>query len=1076
MGQRSEEWNKRIDIWMEELKAHLYEELGTVEFEGFITKDRLTYEEAMKQPFVPMKAGTPWGGKWEYGWFRTTIVVPKEAQGKILYFYPKPGGENLAWVNGKVACAVDLQHKEIKLTDSAVAGEQYTIVLESYAGHGPRLENGGPYPPERVPVPEPPKYQVAVGVSSFGIWHHDAFELLMDAFTLYDLWKALDPQSLRYAKIKEGLIEFTKIVDYELPRAERHATFVKARQVLKPLLACVNGSTAPEFTIFGQSHLDLAWKWPWEDTRRKCGRTYSNQLTLADEYPDYKFLACEPVILKCIKEEYPELYTRIKDKVKKGQFIPEGGVWVEPDTNIPSGESLIRQFVWAKRWFKKEFNYDTKMVWLPDCFGFTGQLPQIMIGTGMKYFTTQKIARALKGHDVFPYNIFWWEGIDGTSILTHFFKKNNSRYEPQLLIERWNKDRVQQENIDTFLFPFGYGDGGGGPTREMLEVVERTKDLEGMPRTVMQSPIAFFEDLEKRSNIRNRYVGEIYLAWHRGAYTAQAKTKKGNRKSEVALRDLELWGSLAHIHGNEASYPYGEINDMWEKLLFNQFHDILAGTSITRVHDEAEKDFDIIIKHSNELIGRAIETIANHYHQEKEVDRITVFNSLSWERNSLIKLPKMMNSARDSSNRNMEVQKLGNDYYAMTKVPACGFTTIYPYYDEAGDENAEVDQSINKIIVTENILENQLLRIRLNEAGEITSIYDKEANIEYAQGLCNRFSMYQDINVDYDAWELSNFYDELPVELNKDSKVEVISKGKLFGTIRVTKKLNNSLLVQDITIYSGSRRVDFKTRVDWQETHKLLKVEFPVNVFTDEAIEEIQFGYVKRPTHRSRQYDKDRFEVCNHRYTALTEHTRCFAVLNDCKYGVSTTGNSIELSLLKAPVIPDMYADKGLQEFTYSIYAAPCSFYDSDIIRQGYELNMPVVSYERISAETNTTDRFSVDRIDGLLDLKDRNSFTCINENSFIEISNPGIILETVKMADDGSGDLILRLYEAKKSHASCQLRLDYPINSIWEVNMLEELDTGNKLVTEEVDNGKIVNLNFHPFEIKTLRITRRNG
>ncbi|NLK74416.1 MAG: alpha-mannosidase [Clostridiales bacterium] len=1064
MGQRSEEWNKRIAIWIEELNAHLYEELGTVELEGFVTKDRLTYDEAMKQSFVPMPPGTQWGGKWEYGWFRTSIVLPEEAQGQVIYFFPKPGDESLSWVNGKIACAVDLQHQEIKLTDTATAGEKYTIVLESYAGHGPRLENGGPYPPERVAVPEPPRYQVTVGESSFGIWNKDAFDLLMDAFTLYNLWKALDPKSLRYAKIKEGLVEFTKIVDYELPRKERNATFVKARQVLQPLLSCVNGSTAPEFTIFGQSHLDLAWKWPWEETRRKCGRTYSNQLTLADEYPDYKFLACEPVILKCIKEEYPELYVRIKDKVHNGQFIPEGGVWVEPDTNIPSGESLIRQFVWAKRWFNKEFNCDTKMVWLPDCFGFTGQLPQIMIGTGMRYFTTQKIARALKGHDEFPYNIFWWEGIDGTKILTHFFKKNNSRYEPQLLLERWNTDRVQQEDIDTFLFPFGYGDGGGGPTREMLEIVERTKDLEGMPRTVMQSPIAFFEDLEKRTNIRNRYVGEIYLAWHRGAYTAQAKTKKGNRKSEVAIRELELWGSLAHIHNKEAIYPYEELHIMWEKLLFNQFHDILAGTSITRVHDEAERDFDSIISKSNELVSSALEAIAEHYSGEKPTNSVTVYNSLSWERVTLVKLPYGMNSALDSGNKPMQTQKLGSDYYVMAKLPACGFTTIYPFNKGAMDEQAVVDQSMNKVIVTDNIMENEFLRIEFNSLGEITSIYDKEAGIEYAQGLCNHFRMYQDVNVDYDAWELSNFYDELPIELNNHSEIEVISQGQLFGTIRVTRILNNSKMVQEITIYADSRRVDFKTSIDWQESHKLLKVDFPVNVFADEALEEIQFGYVKRPTHRSRQYDKDRFEVCNHRYTALTEHTRCFAVLNDCKYGVSTNGNSIELSLLKAPLIPDMYADKGLQEFTYSIYAAPCSFYDSDIIRQGYELNMPATSIERISTES----------INNTLDIKSRKTSTCIDENSFIEISNSGIILETVKLADDGSGDIILRLYEAKGAHTNCQLALNFHLNNIMEVNMLEELDSGAELIIEEVERRRIVELTFRPFEIKTLRIIRK--
>jgi alpha-mannosidase len=1131
MNQRAEEWNKRISIWVEELQNHLYIELHTVNFDGYFTKERLSYEEAMEQSFVSMLPGSSWGEKWEYGWFRINVVLSKEAQGKRIYFIPKTGGESLAWVNGKIACAVDLQHDGIMLTDSGKAGDSFTIVLESYAGHGPRLENGGPYPPERIAVPEPPKHQVVVGTSSYGLWNQEAFELAMDVGTLYKLYQVVDPKSLRYAKIKDGLQEFTKIVDFELPLKERNTSYIVARQVLQPLLSCVNGSTMPEFTIFGQSHLDLAWKWHWEETRRKCARTYSNQLTLSDEYPDYKFLVCEPVILESIKKDYPELYPKIKEKVNQGKFLPEGGVWVEPDTNIPSGESLIRQCVWGKRWFQKEFGYDTKMVWLPDCFGFSGQLPQIMIGTGMKYFTTQKIARALKGNDKFPYNIFMWQGIDGTEILTHFYNKNNSRYNPQLLVERWNNDRVQQENIETFLFPFGFGDGGGGPTREMLEMVRRTKDLEGVPRTKIQSPIAFFEEIEQKGNVKNRYVGELYLAWHRGTYTVQAKAKKGNRLAEVALRELEFWGTLAiqqdcvldqdqdsildqdqdsildqnqdsilnqnleSIRKSNYQFPRKVVNKLWEKLLFNQFHDILAGTSITRVQQEAEQDFELIVNDAKQLCDNAFAfMVGGQKKTDYEHSSIVLFNSLSWKRWAFVELPEHETGALDSRNRLLESQIIEGKTFVRAKMPACGYTTIYPFQEEQNTEdennpedeqnskdehnfeneqnfedkqnfednqnsedelnfedsqNSEVElsnelelESINnKIYVSQFRMENEFLRIQFNDCGDITSIYDKVSNMEYASGLCNHFCMYQDINVDYDAWELSNFHEELPVELNNKAKVEVIASGNLFGTIRVSKKVNCSELIQDITLYAGSRRVDFKTKIDWQETHKILKVEFPVQIFAQEALQEIQFGYVNRPTHRSRQYDADRFEVCNHRYTALTEVKRCFAVLNDSKYGVSTNENKIQLSLLRAPLIPDMYADKGKQEFTYAFYAAPCSFFDSEIIRQGYELNMPV---GRFYGEAD--------------------------EKSFFELDASGVILETVKMAEDGTEDIILRLYEAKKNHENCRMKIHLSFDRIYEANMLEQIQMEMEFQWDERETRE-VELVFRPFEIKTLRV-----
>lgn len=1024
MSQREVTIEKRIEIWLDEFKNHFYVPLEEVAFEVHFTKEMLTYSEAIKREFHPIQVGMEWGEKWEYGWFRTSIQLPSQAKDKSIYFMPGIGGEMLVYVNGVEAGSVDLQHDGIMLTQNGNEGDSYTIVMESYAGHGPRLEHAGPAVPERVVIPEPPKYQVRVKASSFGIWNKDVFDLYMDADTLYKLYLSLESKSLRRQKIKEGLYEFTKIIDFELPKEDRFP-YKKAKEVLAPLLLCTNGSTAPLLTIFGQSHLDLAWKWPWAETRRKCGRTLSTQLAFMDEYEDYKFLLCEPVITESIKKDYPDIYERIIDKFVDGQVIPEGGMWVEPDTNIPSGESLIRQCTFGRQWFLEEFGIETKLVWLPDCFGFSGQLPQIMVGCKMQYFSTQKISRALKGHERFPYNNFYWEGIDGSRILTHFFKKNNSRYDPYQLNERWKEDRVQEENIETFLFPFGYGDGGGGATRDMLESVKRTKDLEGAPRTRMESPIEFFERLEK-TQVRNFYVGEIYLPWHRGTYTAESKIKKANRKAEFAVRDLEFILSLCCVSypGIMQNQDYDKkVRELWEILLFNQFHDIIAGTSITRVHQEALEDLTYVIEEAIKIKHLLLNDM------EGNRKGISVINTLSWNRKELVLLPESLENPCNDKGEELAVHIGKEGRYCMVSLPSLGATTIY---DKEGNPSTRVEHPVKARDLS---LENSKLRVEFDSCGQIVRIFHKESQIEFAESVCNKFRMFKDVNIEYDAWELSPYYEEMEIELEDMAHIEVIEESGLFATIRITKNLHNSSLVQDITMYADSNRVDFKTKIDWRETHKLLKVEFPIAIHSQEAYEEIQFGYVKRPTHKSKNSDADRFEVCNHKYTALSEANRTFAVLNDCKYGVSSNKNVIALTLLRAPVIPDMHSDKGLHEFTYSIYLDDCNFYASDVVRQGYQLNVPVTVIK-----------------------KDIGNF------SFLELTNKDIIVETIKLADDKSKDIIVRLYESKGGHCSCIMKCDFDFKTAFEVSMVETIEENSVDCTS-------MELSFKPFEIKTIRI-----
>ncbi|MCL6614637.1 MAG: alpha-mannosidase, partial [Firmicutes bacterium] len=780
----------------------------------------------------------------------------------------------------------------------------------------------------RLVVPEPPLAQRTVGRSTFGLWEEDVYQLWLDVETLYLLRDQLDQDSLRVAEIDRGLKDFTILVDFERPREEMLATVRACRERLKPLLECVNGSTAPVMFAFGHAHIDVAWLWPLAETDRKCARTFGTQLALMEEYPEYVFLQSQAYLYQRVKEVYPELYARIKRAVAAGAFVPEGGMWVEADTNIPSGESLIRQFIHGKRFFRDEFGVECELLWLPDVFGYSGALPQIMKGCGIKYFSTQKIFWAYHGGDPFPYNTFLWEGIDGTGILTHLHNDYNSHMDPATVIKRW-RERVQKDDLATRLMPFGHGDGGGGPTRDHLEYMRRLRDLEGVPRVRPAAPAAFFADLESREPPAARYVGELYFQAHRGTYTSQARTKRGNRLSEFALREAELWGVAAEALVGHA-FPRAEVDALWQTVLLNQFHDILSGSSIHRVYEEAEAAYARVIGEAARLAAAARASLT-----DGSPASLTVFNSLSWERVELVALPEDFKGVVDAAGTSLPVQEIGGRLYAEVRVPPCGWTTL---------KNGPSGEAEGCLHAAPHLLENEVLRLELNARGEITSILEKETGRELAAGACNAFRMYKDVPSQFDAWDIDRQYELTPIELPEEAEIEVVATGPLVAILRVRRRLHESCLTQEIWLRRGSRRVDFRTVVDWRESHKLLKVAFPVTIHAAQALHEIQFGHIARPTHRSRPFDADRFEVVNHKWTALVEEGRGFAVLNDCKYGVNVLGNTINLTLLRSPLAPDMTADKGRQEFTYAFYAWNGPFVESRVIQEAYALNCPVTT------------------------------------------------------------------------------------------------------------------------------------
>lgn len=1017
------EWLNRLQRWRAELPLHFYRPLKNLDLSVFITYDSLTPAQAAAMPFAPIEPGTPWGAKWQYGWFQAEILLPDEARGQFIVARLDTGGESAVYIDGIAAGAIDRQHKELILTRAAQPGERYSLLLESYAGHGPVRVSGGPVPTGRAPIPETPATQTAVGENHFGIWQEEIYQLWLDVETLFEVRENLDPDSLRVAEIDYGLRDFTMLVDFELPRDEFLQSVAAARERLAPLLKCNNGSTIPTLFAFGNAHIDVAWLWPLAETERKCVRTFTTALRLMEDYPEYIFLQSQPHLYRMVKEKDPELYARIQAAARSGQWIPDGGAWVEPDTNLTGGESLIRQFIHGKRFFREEFGCESELLWLPDVFGYSGALPQLMRGCGIRYFTTQKLSWVYNGGDPFPYNTFIWEGIDGSEVYAHMHDDYTAATNPATLIKRWNQ-RVQKDGIATRLFPFGFGDGGGGPTRDHLEFLRRTRDLEGVPKTRIAGPLEFFKDQEARGWPAARYVGELYLQVHRGTYTTQARTKYLNRRSELTLREAEFWGSAARALARLDFSP-GDLDEAWKTVLLNHFHDILPGSSIRRVYEEAEAAYQQVLETAQATIQKGLEQLT------RKEPGLTVFNSLSWPRRVQMRLPEDWSGACDPTGEALPTQETSARIWTEVNLPPCGWMTLKP------GNSAE---SLHTLSAESDRLENEHLRVILNERGEITSLFDKDANRELAAGICNQMALYKDVPSNWDAWDIDSNYSALPVPLQEPARIEVLATGPLFAQLRVTRKIHNSSLIQHITLRHDSRRIDFETQIDWQETHKLLKVNFPVEVYADHAVHEIQFGHLRRPNHTSRQFDADRFEVSNHKWTALVAERHGCAVLNDGKYGVNVSGKSINLTLLRSPIAPDQTADRGMQTFTYAFYAWNGAFHESRLVQEGYELNIPVQTAAGIPTVLGP-------------------------KASIFSIDAPNILLETLKPAEDGSPDLIVRLYESMRSATLCTLTTPLPVKAVMETDMLE-----NPGPTLPITVGQVL-LSFQPFEVKTLRL-----
>jgi alpha-mannosidase len=996
--------------------------------------------DAFVADYQPFPVGGSWGPPWDTTWFRIRGTIPREWHGRevALGFQIGSAGstgfgaEALVWRDGRPVQGLSPNHREYLLTTDATGGEDIELFVEA-AANPPSPFGANPWPlllpePEGNPLFTLQQVDLHARDPEFEKFWHD-FRVLAE------LLGELPDGEPHAARLRAGLERACTLL--ELP--DITGSWRRAQPVLDELLAEGAAPASHAVSIIGHSHLDTAWLWPLRETIRKCARTFSTVLQLMDRYPDYRFVVSQAQHLAWMRDHYPDLWERMKKRIAEGRIEPTGSMWVESDCNIPSGESLVRQIVHGKRFYLSELGIETNDVWLPDVFGYSAALPQIMKQSGIRWFLTQKLS--WNQYNQLPHHSFLWEGIDGSRVFTHFppadtYNGNMSARELRFSVENFkDHDRATRS-----LYLFGWGDGGGGPTSEMLESARRLADVEGLPRLTMEGPRQFFTEAEADIRDPAVWVGELYLELHRGTYTTQAATKRGNRRAEFALRETELWGALAA----RSAYPPGDVEQLWKLLLLHQFHDIIPGSGIHWVYDDTARDHARILTECAGMVDDALGSLVDGIDTDVDGHPVVVFNSLSHPRRELISVeaPKEVIAVVGASGVISPVQRDSEGRALFeAEVPACGFQ-VYALSDRH-------PAPITRVTASADSLENEHLRVELDDQGLLVSIFDKAARREVlapgARG--NRFQLHPDYPNFYDAWDIDRFAFDQVVDLDEVESVELEEAGPLRAGIRVTRRFGGSRLTQLIRLNAGARFIEFDTEVDWHETNRLLKVAFPVDVRSLRATYEIQYGHVERPTHANTSWDVARFEVCAHKWADLSESGYGVALLNDCKYGYDIAGNVIRLSLLRASTWPDPVADRGHHRFTYRLLPHQGDLRDAGVVDAGYDLNVP------LRAMPAAPHPGAMGRTGSLL-----------------SVDAEHVVVEVVKQCDDDPSALVVRMYEAWGRRGPLTLQAPWSIGRATVTDLLE------REVGEAPFHESTVTLDVAPFQIITVKLEPAGG
>ncbi len=963
-----------------------------------VPDEPVPFAEAVAQEFTPIDIGTPWGKPWGTMWIHVTGAPPAEwfdkrgrlPRGSVIELLVDPGFTGGPGFNAKaiVFGADGSIVKAVAPFNSWVPVDpRKPVDLYIEAAANPDVANNFGFTPTRLgdkaTAGEGPTYRL--NRVEFALRNTTVWELQQDVGVLTGLMHALPLDLPRRHKILRALERMLDTVDPD----DVACTAEAGRAQLASVLAEPAYASAHNVIAVGHAHIDSAWLWPIRETIRKCARTFSNMVDLMDRYPEFRFACSSAQQFAWVQEFYPELFTRIKAKVAAGQFIPVGGMWVEADTNMPGGEAMARQFVAGKRFFLEEFGVDTPECWLPDSFGYSAAMPQIVKAAGSDYFLTQKISWNQTNR--MPHHTFLWEGIDGTRVYTHF---------PP--VDKYNSDlggndlgHAQRNYRDSgagsvSLVPFGWGDGGGGPTREMVAAAARTTSLEGSPTVTLGTPIEFFRRARAEYPAPPVWSGELYLELHRGTYTSQAHTKQGNRRSEHLLREAELWAATAAVRTG-AEYPYDELEHIWRLVLLQQFHDILPGSSIAWVHQDAERNYASVARRLEAVIARALAALSGRGRKE------FTYNATPFGRDG---------------------------------VPALGAAAA-----------AEPTTASARKHRRDIVLDNGIVRAVISPKGLLTSLIDTASGREAIapNSVGNLLQLHRDTPNQWDAWDIDEFYRHVVTDLtDADSVVldgDVVVVRRIFGKSRIVQRLR-----------LNSHALEIENDIDWRESQKLLKLAFPVDVHADRSASETQFGHIFRPTHSNTSWDFAKFEICAHRWVHVGEPGYGVAVANDSTYGhdigshARTGGGStttVRLSLLRAPRYPDPNADQGAHTLRVSIRPGATI---GDAVEEGYRINLP--------ARTVTGG---------------------VAAEALVRVSNPAAVVESVKLAEDRTGDVVIRMYEALGGRAKTTVAIDFPYAAVQFTDLLERPIDGPPSTV----SGSDVALELRPFQLVTLRVRR---
>lgn len=962
--------------------------------------DRIPWRQAVELPLREATVGQQFGPAWSTYWFRVAMAVPAAWAGGPVDLVWDSRCEATAWIGGRSVQGLNaglyngarsllLEHDrtDVRVSEAPTAGEQLEIWIEMACNDAFGLDG---FHPLRTIAP------AILERCEFAVFDPAAWDLHHD-FGLLQALEAAADEGLDPTWRGRLLHELNRFCNAFNP--DDRGSWPTARAILTPLLQTRNAERTHELSAIGHGHIDTAWLWPVAESYRKCERTFSTATTLMGRYPDYRFACSQAQQYEWVKTRNPELYERIKDRVASGQWVPVGGTWIEPDCNLPSGESLVRQFMFGQRFFEAEFGRRCTEFWNPDVFGYNGQLPQIMRGAGIERFLTQKLSWNAFTRP--PYHTFRWEGIDGSQILAHFPPADT--YNAEVTVEqlRFNahnyKDHDRSANS---LMLFGYGDGGGGPSAEMLERLARAGDLQGLPRTVMRSSEEFFSRLEQETSDWPSVVGELYFELHRGTYTTQAATKRANRRSEVLLHDIEALWAVARRRGDTADVPRQDTSELWKRVLLNQFHDILPGSSVAEVYADAAADYAHVQRAGGVLRNGAL----GHLGDERGPSRPV--NLSGGPRREIVE------RAGDLVSASCPAFGVGSFDNSEPAVPVTLQRTRGGYR-----------------------LRNEWLTVEVDDAGQLTSLIEATSGREALSGPANLLELYDDHPVEWDAWDIDPFHLETLSVVGQADAHEVVRDEPLRAEVRFRRPIGaRSVMQQSIRLDAYARRVEFHCDVDWHEDHKVLKVAVPLAVRSMSATYEMQFGVVERPTHFNTAADLAKFEVPGHRFADLSEHGFGVAMLSDSKYGFSTLGHTMRMTLLRAPTWPDPAADRGQQSFAYALMPHAGSWQSAGVTHEARAFAMPLLAID------------------------------CESPERWIWCEDENLVLDTVKLAED-SDAIVLRLYEGHGARGRAHIRVELPFTSASRVTLLED-----EVAAVPVENRSVV-VDYGPFEIVSLML-----